>query len=402
MTASRLSLLLVSALACVACQVGDPLVDVFPSDDGGLRILCTSPPECEPVARGEGPMLAAVPMRFVCAEQCSVLSANGDSVSCPASALAQLPSTVHCRDIELQLPAATSELRVEAVDWRNVNVRVSAHEPLTLVLQGGTLAGVYFELEGPITLHMDALRSFADLRLVARGAARVAIAAESGSELVAGSMEEPIAGEIVISAGSYDSLDVRAASFTAESATLTSARLETEMITLTDVSLQGAMVKTQHALWSAFSADNADLQFCGEARLIQGTMARCAVSACEGSNVRMFNDSFVSGSLDGDFELSDGNVETTQLGLRAATRVFAYGSSLSSVRMCDATQQVVLGSASTVKCSACEESIVASFPVCSVGDRAPKWLRNFCPAWASDVPLPECAEGTPAGSRRAR
>lgn len=313
MTQARAFELLVLAIACTACHVGEPLVDETDAEPGAIRITCNMPPGCMPVERGEAPQLAAIPVRVECEQTCIWQTASGTSESCPPSTLERLPSSAHCMNIALEPGAGSSELHVDDVDWQDVNLPVRAQTPLTVSLRGGNLVRVYIELEGPITLRMETLQQFTDLRIVgranARGAPRVELRAERGYELSVGTIHAPFPGEIRITAGVYENIDVHAEAFTAESVSMNGARLRSDTITLTDVTLERGLIDTQHALWSAFVATDAALRFCGDARLITGQMARCAITTCEGSSVRMYNDSFVSGSLDGDFELSDTNLE---------------------------------------------------------------------------------------------
>jgi len=402
----RVTLLRALVLACAACHVGDPLVDEVDGDMGTLAITCNMPPGCMPVARGEAHQLAAIPVRVECAQTCIWQTASGGSETCPPSTLHQLPSSAHCMNVALQPLAGTSELRVDDIDWQDLNVPLRAEWPLTLVLRGGNLARVYIELEGPITLRIEGLQQFEDLRFVARanaqGAPRVEISAEQGRELSAGSVEQLFPGELKLSAGIYENVDVHAATFTAESAIMQGVRLRANMSTFTDVALQQALIDTEHALWSAFDASDARLGFCGDARLITGQMSRCAVTSCVGSSVRMYNDSFVSGSLDGDFEMSDSNVENVQLAPRAATRVFAYGTALTSVNICEQVQQLVFGRGARIKCSACAEALVENLPVCAVEEPTHKWLQNYCAGWNDEDPLPLCSADTPIRANRAR
>jgi hypothetical protein len=393
-------------VACAACEVGDPLVDVTDAAPGRLRIHCNQPPGCMPVERGEAQQLAAIPVRVECEQTCIWQTAGGDTVSCPQNILERLPSSAHCMNVNLQLSASTSELRVESVDWQDINVPLRAQRPLEVTLQGGSLQRVYLELEGPITLRMTDLQLFDDLRIVARsnahGAPQIEIAAERGDELSIGSAEAMFPGELKITAGVFENIDLHTETFTAESVIMKGARLHANTITLTDVTLERGLVNTQHALWSAFVATDAALRFCGDARLITGQMARCAITACESSSVRMYNDSFVSGSLDGDYEMSDTNVENTQIAPLAATRVFAYGTNLTSVNMCEHTQLIVFGSASRIKCSTCAESLQTNLPVCAVEEPDEKWLQNYCPGWTEATTLPFCSDDIPIRANRAR
>jgi|GEM_PF-3859831 len=404
MISVRLFLMLM--ITCAACQVGDPLVDVTDAEPGRIRITCNLPPGCMPVERGEAQQLVAIPVRVECEQTCIWQTAGGDTVSCPQNILERLPSSAHCMNVNLQLSANTSELRVDGIDWQDINVPLRAQRPLTVTLQGGSLQRVYLELEGPITLRMTGLQQFDDLRIVARasvhGSPQIEIAAERGNELSVGSAEVMFPGEIKITAGVFENIDLHTETFTAESVIMKGARLHANMITLTDVTLERGLVDTDHALWSAFVATDAALRFCGDARLITGQMARCTITACEGSSVRMYNDSFVSGSLDGDYELSDTNLENTQIAPLAATRVFAYATNLTSVNMCEQTQLVVFGAASRIKCSACAETLQQNLPVCAVEEPDEKWLQNYCPGWTDATTLPFCSGDTPIRANRAR
>ncbi|HTU58994.1 MAG TPA: hypothetical protein VMF89_11185 [Polyangiales bacterium] len=401
MTTRLLCMLL---LTCIACQVGDPLVDEVDGGQGRIRITCNAPPGCMPVERGEAQQLTAIPVRVECEQTCILLTAGGDTASCPPSILERLPSSAHCMNVDLQPPAA--DLHVHGVDWQDVNIPLHAMRPLTVTLQGGTMQRVYLDLEGPVTLRMTALQQFDDLRIVGRsnaqGSPQIEIAAESGNELSVGSLQALFPGEVRITAGVFENVDLHTETFTAESVIMKGARLHADTITLTDVTLERGLVDTQHALWSAFVATDAALRFCGDARLITGQMARCAITACAGSNVRMYNDSFVSGSLDGDYEMSDTNVENTQIAPLAATRVFAYGTNLTSVNMCEHTQLVVFGTASRIKCSACAEALEQNLPVCAVEEADEKWLQNYCPGWTEATTLPFCSDDTPIRANRAR
>ena len=394
------------AVACSACQIGDPLVDVVDAEPGRLRITCSAPPDCMPVTRGEAPQLSAIPVRIACEQTCIWQTAGGTTASCPASILEGLPSSAHCMNLDLQLTAATTELRVDSVDWQDVNVPLLAQRPLTVTLQGGRLQRVYIELEGPITLRMVALERFDDLRIVGRsnpqGSPQIEIAADSGNELSVGSTQALFPGDVRITAGVFENIDLHTATFTAESVIMKSARLQAEATTLTDVTLERGLIDTQHALWSAFVATDAALRFCGDARLITGQMARCAITACAGSSVRMYNDSFGSGSLDGDYEMSGTSVESSQIAPLAATRVFAYATDLTSVNMCEHTKLVVFGTASRIKCSDCAPTLEQNLPVCAVEEATEKWLQNYCPGWTEETVLPLCRDDVPIRANRAR
>lgn len=406
MRARRLLCLLAITLACGACSVGDPLVDVTDAEPGVLKIQCNLPPGCMPVERGEAEQLAAVPVQVECEQTCIWPTASGGSETCPPSMLDRLPSSAHCMNVALQPPASASELRVDDIDWQDVNLPVRTQKPITITFRGGRLQRVYLDLEGPITLRMTSLQQFDDLRIVGRsntqGSPHIEIASERSNHLSVGSMEQLFPGEIKITAGVYENIDVHTEAFTAESVIIQGARLHADTSTLTDVTLERALVDTKHALWSAFVTTDAALRFCGDARLISGQMARCAITACEGSSVRMYNDSFVSGSLDGDYEMSDTNLENVQIAPLAATRVFAYGTALTSVNMCDHTQLIVFGTGSRIKCSACANAIEDNLPVCAVEEPTDKWLQNYCPGWSEASTLPLCSDDTPIRANRAR
>lgn len=398
--------LLSITLACAACNVGEPLVDVAEPGDGMIKIMCNLPPGCMPVTRGEAKQLSAIAVSLACEPACVWQTSSGDSAVCPESALDRLPQSAHC--IEMKLAARESEalLQVDDVDWQDVNVPLRADKPLTLVLGRGNLQRVYLELEGPITVRMESLENFEDLRIVGRanahGAPSVDIAARSGKELSVGSPSALFPGEIKLASGVYEDIDVNAETFTAESALLRGTRLHAEMTMLTDVTVERGLIDTEHALWSAFIATDLGMRFCGDARLITGQMARCSITPCEGTNVRLFNDSFVSGSLDGDFETSDTTLQNVQLGPVAATSIFAFNSALLEVNMCEHTEELILGDATQIKCSACDESLLDNFPVCAVNELEEKWLKNYCTAWSADDALPECPEGAQTRAPRAR
>lgn len=85
---------------------------------------------------------------------------------------------------------------------------------------------------------------------------------------------------------------------------------------------------------SVFVAEDTDTTFCGDARLVAGSISSSPVKACPGSTLRIYNCVLASASLDGTFELDDTKVENVRLGVSDSTRIVAFDSRVTSSRVC--------------------------------------------------------------------
>jgi hypothetical protein len=401
-------LALVIALVCAACKVGNPLVDEFMPDDGNYVIQCAHPPNCIPwpLAK-EAPSHPAEPVSLkTCMKVCGWgdIQQGGCPQEAPESSL--LDSAV-CKDMELKLTSEDSELNWSGMDWEDVNLVLRADRPLRVSWSGGRLQHVYIELHGPIELLMEQLELFEDVRFQAEaspaGKPFIEVADIGGKTLSLGTEDKPLAGSIKLRAVQLEDLDIRADSLIVENTLLKDASLRADNLTLTDVSLHGGLIDAQNARMSVFVVDDAQLNFCGDARLVAGSVVRSNVKACSEAVLRVYNSTLGSCSVDGSYELDDTSVENVALGVNDATRVVAYDSSVSSTATCSNVGLLALGSGSTLKCSDCSKQFSDDTqPACVIGEIEGALLKNYCKLWAQLEELPACQEELPTDPDRIR
>ncbi|HET8937637.1 MAG TPA: hypothetical protein VFN67_29540 [Polyangiales bacterium] len=401
-------LTIVIALACAACTVGNPLVDEFMPDDGMFKIQCALPPRCILWSLPEE--APSHPVEMVALNTCMKLCAWGDiqQNGCPQEAWeSSLLKNAVCKGMELKLTSEDSELSWSGMDWQDVNLVLRADRPLRVSWHGGRLQHVYIELHGPIELHMDQFELFEDVRFQAEaspaGKPFIEVADVEGKTLSLGTEDKPLAGTFKLRAVHIGDLDIRADSLIIENTLVEKASIRADSLTLTDVTLHGGLIDAKNARMSVFDVDDATLEFCGDARLVAGSIVRSNVKACPESVLRVYNSKFGSCSVDGSYELDDTSVEYVALGVNDATRVVAYDSRVSSTAACSNLGLMALGAGSTLKCSGCSEQFSDDTqPACVIGEIEGALLKNYCKLWAHLEELPVCQEELPSAPDRIR
>lgn len=399
---------LLIALACAACHVGNPLVDEFDPDEGIPKIQCNLPPLCVPWVLGQEPPDHSA--EAVSLKPCMKLCGFGDieQDGCPQEQkVTSLPTTAVCKDLEPKLMPG-EEQRWDGIDWQDVNLVLRADKPLRVSWVGGRLQHVYIELHGPIELYMEQLEVFEDVRLQAEatpaGKPYIELADMGGKTVSVGTKDNSFAGNIKLRAVQLNDLDLRADSLTIENSLLELAGLRADSLMLTDVTMHAGLIDAKNARMSVFVVQDAQVELCGDVRLVAGTLVRSTVKACPDSLLRIYNCTVGSASLDGAFELDDTTLEYVAVGVNESTRVLAYDSRVSSTAVCEKTELLAMGGGSTLKCSGCTEVLNSpeAQPACTLNDPPEKLLKNFCKTWTELGVLPLCEGELPASPDRIR
>lgn len=401
---------LMIALACVACQVGSPLVDEIELEQANPHIQCNLPPRCERWTVAADPpnhqaeRISLKPCMKICGW------ADIDQDGCPPEppVTSWLTSAV-CKDIEPKSDPEQSELSWSDMEWQDVNVVLRAERPLRIHWSGGHLQHVYIELHGPIELYIEQLELFEDVRVQAEGTSAgkpyIELADMEGQTFSLGVEDKPLAGSVKLRAVHLKDFDLRADTLTIENSLLELASLRVDTLTLTDVTLHGGVIDAKEKTrMSVFLVDDSQLDLCGDARLVAGTVARSTIKVCKDALLRVYNSTLASCSVDGSFELDDSSLDYAALGVNDATRVVAFNSRVNSAQICENLQLLGLGSSSSIKCSGCSRELDSETePACALDESLDKLLANFCPRWTELEMLPLCEQdGLPAGPDRIR
>jgi hypothetical protein len=179
--------------------------------------------------------------------------------------------------------------------------------------------------------------------------------------------------------------------------------LRADSLTVTDVTLQWGLIDAKNARMSVFKVEEAQLDFCGDARLVAGSVIRSNIKACSESVLRVYNSTIGSCSVDGSYEFDDTSLEYVALAVNDATHVVAYDSRFSSAAACPNLERLALGTGSTLKCSGCSEDLSEDTqPACVIGEIEGALLKNFCKVWSQLEELPMCEEELPVNPDRIR
>ncbi|HET8939341.1 MAG TPA: hypothetical protein VFN67_38110 [Polyangiales bacterium] len=392
-----------SVLACSACTLGQPLVDEAEPEAPGQVLPCFMAPRCDdPGMTFEVPehpalLIAGCASMKLCQLGDNLIGQGG----CPGDApLDALPQHAKCQRLKVQAQPDEDELILNELEWSEVNLELHAEKPTTLTMSGGMVESVYLALHGPIALHVERMHRVNDLRIrgeaTASGAPSVNMDEFLVEMLSIGSAEADFPGSVQVHALQLSDADIRAQRVVIESASIEHARLRADTINAADLTLKLALVETSNALWSSYGVEDSFLRFCGDARLIDGSLTRVGVNACLESPLRVYASLVSSSTVDGGFELDDVSLNNSRLAKNEQTRVLAFQTHVMSSVLCEGVEEFALDPTSDLKCSDCAdpqgEQALCMLKIDGVSDdeRARDPLPgNYCKAW-DDFSPPDC------------
>jgi hypothetical protein len=381
--ARTLACLLVCAALAIGCRgVGRALVDARPPPSDGAELCSEHVPTCvddpQPAAPENVPPAAQPVDLLACGApvdaQCGVaaqaaVGANPAASSCETrlttdaathetDALAQRScDRLHIVD-DRRTPDARS-LRVEGARLEQVNIVIETVLPLTVELESAWLRHVWFELHGPVTLHIEASRLFSDVRVSApdqvAGQAALELAGVRGEALSIGSSAAEFRGEVIMRRSTLQGVRIRATAIELESVSMSDAILEGERLDASDATLQRLVVNTRRSKLSVCTVTAARFADCGAFSAIEGTLQGSRIEGCS-EGARLYGASFSSGVLDGQIVLDHAELSQVRLGLHERADIQAWDSHLNYVRFCSPAQSVSFGAVSSVTCSRCTGS----------------------------------------------
>jgi uncharacterized protein YjbI with pentapeptide repeats len=255
-------------------------------------------------------------------------------------------------------PEARS-FHVAGARLEQVNIEIQTALPLTVELESAWLRHVWFELHGPVTLHIEASRLFSDVRVSAPDQTAVRAALElanvSGEALSIGSGGAEFRGEVIMRRSTLRRVRIRATAIELESVSMSDASIEGERLDASDATLQSLLVNTRRSKLSVCTVSAARFVDCGAFSAIEGTLQGSRIEGCS-EGARLYGASFSSGVLDGQIVLDHAELSQVRLGLHERADIQAWDSQIDYVRFCSPSQSVSFGAVSSVTCSRCDGS----------------------------------------------
>jgi len=385
---------------CVACMVGEPLVDERQEVRGVGFADCAEPPLCEPRRHAPQINYAASPIVL---EECGgrspcIAPAPGSEAApvCSNTRPAEtLPQIAECTALELVGAPDDAEYHLDSAQWNRVNLVIRAEQPRRVTLVAPALQGVYVQLIGPVLLRIVDTSLLEELRLVgmasAAGRPRVEFERVHGQALRVGDNARSFGGEIAMHATAFTLVAVHAESVTLESAVLDLGGVRADLLTVADADLNQLVIESETAVISTFVMEESHLLVCKSGSLFGGRAFKSSIRTCPFATTRLYDVTVVGGELNGAIEADSANLENLRVGTESATQLTAFASYLSSVNFCEHSERLALGALSILKCSACDDVAAPENLACALPELE-RLGGNFCPAWPIKTRLPECSD----------
>ena len=403
---------LCSVLLGACDKVGAPLVDRLPAGPPEpLVVPCTPPPECDAPAPSADthPPVAVTPIDLVAcgtarsrtctlrepAEAVEVATA-APSLDSDAGALPEVPiascaqqlafgdgADVQCEAIELV--AEGGDHLITGLTLRSVNLSIRASRPTTLTLQGATLDAVYAELQGPITLRVEAAREVASLRAVTSasdlGEPQLELLQVDATGLqTAGTADAYFAGTLRLDQVELQDAQLLAERMELQSVALDSGRIGAGQLTTTDVQISNTTLALEDAVLSATRLTGTTFESCDTLVLVASRVRTSTLVPCSGPPARVYASEVLASHADGRFESDSSLWEGVAFGSSADTELIGFSGALRSVNFCQAALRPELGGSLALRCSKCDGWSPSTRPPCRVTgtDGELGFYPNFC------------------------
>jgi hypothetical protein len=408
----RHALLLATCLGAVlggACdEVGAPLVGRRPPPPASPPTIgCTLPLECEPRAAPEvAPERSASPIDLgscggAASRSCVLRAPAGDvedglgelgmdegADAGPLVADSQMSCTpalaaagAECEALELV--AEGGEHVLTGLALRRVNLSIRATHPTLLTLDEADLESVFVAMRGPITLRVSRAQAALELRVVTTAGAEGEPALElldvDGHDVQVGTKEGRFDGDVRFDRAHLQDTTLVVERLELESVAVEASRIEARTLTGADVQIVRSSLALGDALLSAFTLIDAHIERCDALTLLSGHAVRIALPACSGPPTRVYDTKVIDGHADGWIESDSSIWERVAFGVTTETRLVAFGGTLRSVNLCQATLGPMLGDGLAVSCSKCDGwSRPEQLPCQLKADEELTRYSNFC------------------------
>jgi hypothetical protein len=323
-------------------------------------------------------------------------SIHNCQISMPSALdLLNLSSAV-CSDLQVVNAGsdAPSSIRLDGVDWREINLSLSSTSPLTLELDGASLDVVFVELTGPITLRIVDSVALAELHVASTSTTgdqpRLELLQDEAEKLVVGGTEHPFSGSVSMTRTQLTSSQLVADTFELESVTLLSGLIEASSLDGTDLQLSDTVLALENATISASLLQQTEIADCGALTLIRDHLVNTHIPPCREPPLLVYSTSVGGGRVGGQIVSDLSGWNGTRFGLEEPTDIVMWGGGVMGGSFCAGTSTARFGAVANVQCSVCaREALAEPGAVCRIPEFSPIFRLNVCPALIDPTECPE-------------
>jgi len=307
-----------------------------------------------------------------------------------------------CTSLHLDLGDEGGVLAIDQLQVIASNLSVTSKVPLSIIFTRSLFDDVWFEVDGPISLHFDDTDDLASTRLVLGGAdsaSSIELRESRATFLTVSTADERHEGSLRATRMALSGAQIQASSVTLESVYAEHTAIIAERLQVADADFYDAAIEANQAVISAATLNASYLAACGETTLAGSTVQSSRLVSCESGQLRVYGSTVVDSAVDGSVQGDQARFLRTRFGAFETTEVTGWDSKVSHSNFCEHSTALRFGGGeSQIDCSACDGRKQHALS-CDINEGPERdgpqtrLVKNDCPTLQMldhcDNPLPE-------------